>query len=471
MTEQLRPPKRGVVAVRAESDVDVKKILADLKKAHEDFKAAHTEQLDEIKSGYKDVVKAEQVDRINAAVTDLQKKVDEALAAANKRTDDLELEMGRKGLGEGKDTAEDLKAKTKAFFATAKGADAEFEPTEQHIEEFKAYEAGFGRFLRASPDSKVGQNIKAAMSVGSDPDGGYWVPPTMSNDIKQRLFETSPMRQLASVITITTDSIKFPTDTNDATSGGWVGETDTRSVTATPQVGEQQIYVREQYASPKVTQKLLDMATINVEQWLGNKIADKMARTENTAYVSGTGVTSPRGFLDYKSAAVTTDDDSRSWGVLQYVASGASGGFPDYSGIAGANDASTIIDLISKLKPAYRAGANFVCNRATEATLRKLKDADGRYLVDMGNLESGATGFSLHGYTIVDFEDMPDLGSDSFSLAFGNFNVGYQIVDGRGLRVLRDPYTDKPYVIFYTTKWTGGDVVNFDAIKLMKFGS
>lgn len=466
MTMHMKPRLRGMVAVRADAGGDIKTTLAALTKTFEEFKAANDERL----AAKADVVVDEKVDRINASVTELQTKMEEATKAASdaqSRMDELEKLEARLKAGGSDMKPEEIRAETVAFLAGKKGVE-DIEVDEAKIEAYKEYSDTFAKFLKVGDRDHA---IQASMSVGSDPDGGYWVPTQMSNDIKRRIFETSPMRQLASVVTITTDSIEYPTDTNDATSGGWVGETASRAATATPQVGQQKIYVREQYAMPQVTQKLLDMATIDVASWLNGKIADKMARTENTAFVSGAGVDQPRGFLDYKSAAVTTDDASRSWGVLQYVATGASAAFPTVSGVPSASDPDTLITLISKLNPAYRAGANWVMNRATEAVVRKMKDGDGRYIVGMGDLRDSATGFNLLGYNIVTAEDMPDVAANSYSIAFGNFGIGYQIVDGRGLRILRDPYTNKPYVRFYTTKWTGGDVVNFDAIKLLKFGT
>jgi HK97 family phage major capsid protein len=213
----------------------------------------------------------------------------------------------------------------------------------------------------------------------------------------------------------------------------------------------------------------LDMSGFDPETWLTNKIAGKIGRTENTSFVSGAGVSQPRGFLDYRLTAVTTGDASRAWGVLQYLPTGASAGFPDASGIVGASDPDALIDVQHALKSEYRANATWVMNRATMATVRKLKDADGRYIW-ADSLMAGQPD-RLLGSPVVAFEDMPDVGADSFSIAYGDFRAGYLVVDGPGLRVLRDPFTEKGWVKFYSTKWTGGDVTDFDAIKLLKFGT
>lgn len=467
MMNHITPrPTRGIVAVRADAGGDVKATLAKLTQAFEEFKAANDERL----ASKADVVVDEKVDRINAAVSKLQTEYEaavKAVKAANDRMDELESLASRipaAGKGEG-----DRDYRNEAsIFMSGKLATPQARVADVDVEAYRAYDEVFARFLKVGDRDHA---VQAAMQVGSDPDGGYWVPTQMSNRIIKRMFETSPMRQVATVMSIPTDSVAFPTDTNDATTGGWVGETTARTTTATPTIGEQTIYVREQFAQPRVTQKLLDMATIDVEGWLNAKIADKLVREENDAFVNGDGVAKPRGFMSYKATAVTTDDATRAWGVLQYVATGAAGAFPDASGIPGASDPDSLITLVSKLKPAYRANAIWAMNRGTEAVVRKLKDADGRYMVGMGDLRDGATGFTLLGYPIVTMEDMDDVGSDAFAIAFGDFRAGYVIVDGRGIRILRDPYTDKPYVKFYTTKWVGGDLTDSDAVKLLKFGS
>jgi HK97 family phage major capsid protein len=305
-------------------------------------------------------------------------------------------------------------------------------------------------------------DIRNAMSVGSDPDGGYLVPDEMSMEMEKRLFETSPMRQIARVMSISANAWEAPYKSSDATSGGWVGEKAARTATATPTVGMQRIQTFEQYAYPEVTQTMLDDAAIPIEAFIVDETEDVMGRTENTAFVTGNGILRPRGFADYASAAVTTNDATRSWGVLQYVASGAAGAF---------SGTDKLITMMSKLNPNYRQGAVWTMNRSTEATVRQLKDGDGRYLVGFGDLRDSPFNFSLLGTEIVNLEDMADIASNSYSLAYGNFKRGYLIIDRTGFRVLRDPYTNKPYVGFYITKRVGGDVRNFDAIKLMKFAA
>lgn len=466
LLDKLRA-SRGRMFNDASGLSDIKQTLENITKTFEDFKAANDERLADLEKGQRDVVTDEKVDRINDAVSNLKDELGAKIIEANDRLDSFELELQQShGLGptSKEDGLSDYERMNIANWAGKRVEELDKEDIQNHSE----YRNAFLSMIRNG--QRAGQGVFNALSVGSDPDGGYWVPAQTSARMIRRLFETSPMRQVATIETVGVSELQLPKDVNDATSGGWVGETESRSVTATPEVGMQKIPVHEQFAMPKATQTLLDDATIDVEAWLSMKIADKLARTENTAFVSGNGGdVKPRGFLDYSSGAVTTDDDSRSWGVLQYVATGSSGGFPTDSSTA--DDANPLVDVISKLKPDFRTNARWFMNRAAEATIRKMKDGDGRYLVGFGNLQDAALGFSLLNFPITNFEDMPDIAADSFSVAFGDMMQGYTIVDRIGIRVLRDPFTDKPFVRFYTTKRVGGDVVNFDALKLLKFGT
>lgn len=442
--------------------MELKEIIEELKKTFKDFQSANDKQLAELKAGLSTAATSDKIEALNARISELKGMHDDILKQV------AHLEIG--GAGEKKEDRLKMVAEARQFFAGARGVD-ERRVTDNDVEAYKAYCNAYPEWLRRGGQALNDPDIRAAMQVGSDPDGGYWVPTQRMNEVIQKLFDTSPMRQLVDVMTITGDSVTWPNDTNDGTSGGWVGEAETRAETATPQVGEQTLYVREQYAMPKASQKLLDMSTIDVEGWLGGKIAGKLSRTENTAYVSGTGIKSPRGFLDYSAAAVTTVDATRAWRVLQYIVSGGAGSIPDLSGVPGAKDVDFLINTIAALKPEYRAGAIWAMNRLVEAELRKCKDGQGRYLIGMGDIGASAVGFNLFGFPIANMEDMPAIASNSFSMAFGNFRVGYQILDGRGIRILRDNLTVKGQVLFYTTKWTGGDIVNSDAIKLVKFGT
>jgi HK97 family phage major capsid protein len=280
----------------------------------------------------------------------------------------------------------------------------------------------------------------------------------MSGRIAQLVYETSSMRQVANVITIGTDALEGIHDLNEATSG-WVGETEARSETTAPKIGEYRIPVHEQYAEPRATQKLLDDALFNVEEWLAGKIAERLARMENEAFVAGNGVKKPRGLLTYAAGM----PGAGTFNVIEQVISGGDGAF------ASLDPGDALISLVYSLKSAYRENAHFMMKRSTLAEVRKLKDGADNYLWQPDfNMKQGGT---LVGFNVVEAEDMPTIANNSLSIGFGDFKAGYQIVDRQGVRILRDSFTAKPYVKFYTTKRVGGDVVNFEAIKLMKFSS
>jgi HK97 family phage major capsid protein len=307
----------------------------------------------------------------------------------------------------------------------------------------------------AKPFVRFADEIKA-LSVGSDPDGGYTVTPDMSGRIVEKIFETSPMRQVASVQAINSDALEGLYDLDEASSG-WVSETGSRTATNTPNLAQYRIPTHEQYALAQTTQKLIDDSSLNIEAWLSGKVQDKFARTENAAFVNGDGSGKPRGFLTYGAGTTLP-------GTIEQKPTGASGAFAG-SGAGG----DTFYDMVYALKAGYRNGARWAMNRSTIAAVRKIKDSDGNYVWQMG-LAAGQPS-TLAGYPIVDMEDMPDIGADSLSIAFANWGEAYQIVDRLGTRILRDPYSNKPYIQLYVYKRTGGDVLNFEAIKLMKFGS
>jgi HK97 family phage major capsid protein len=289
-----------------------------------------------------------------------------------------------------------------------------------------------------------------ALSVDSDPDGGYLVTPQQSARIIEVVYETSPMRQIATVETISSDALEGLFDGDEA-AAAWVAERGSRPETATPQLGQWRIPTHELYANPRATQKLLDDSAVDIEAWLSRKVADKFARTENLAFVLGTGVGQPRGIVTYP--------DGTTRGTIERIPS------LDASTIA----AEGIYNVIYGIKNAYRTGAVWVMNRATVGVIRTIRDESGgagtgQFMWSPGFGTQPAT---LAGYPIVEFEDMADISGGNIVAGFGNFRQAYTIVDRIGIRVLRDPYSAKPHVEFYTTKRVGGDVLNFEAIKLM----
>lgn len=424
---------------------DIKNALSELGRSFEQFKDANDERLKQIeRKGKADPLTEAKVDRLNQEIT----RAIELSDAAKKRVDRLETTFSRSPVGSDKT---DEWSEAKSFMAERKGA----RDAEADVNAYRQYKSALSGYIRKNNAGSAMDEIKA-LSVGSDPDGGFWITPDMSGRIVSLIRETSPMRQVANVVTIGSDALEGVNDLDEATSG-WVGETESRAETASPKIGEWRIPVHEQYAEPRATQKLLDDALFNVEEFLAGKIADKLSRMENAAFVGGNGVKKPRGFLTYAAGTPSAS----SFQVIERIPSGAAGAF------AATDPGDTMISLVYSLKSAYRDNAVFMMKRQTLAEVRKLKDGNGNYLwqPDFQSRQGG----TLMGFTVIEAEDMPSIAADSLSIAFGDFKAGYQIVDRMGIRILRDSFTAKPYVKFYTTKRTGGDVVNFEAIKLMKF--
>jgi HK97 family phage major capsid protein len=318
--------------------------------------------------------------------------------------------------------------------------------------------AAFETYIRRGDASAlVRLDSKAMDSLGTGANGGYLVPDETEREIGKRLIASSPIRAISGIRTISAAIYKKPFATTGFATG-WVGETDTRPQTNTPTLAELEFPAMELYAMPAATQTLLDDSAVDLDQWIAQEVESAFAAQESAAFVNGDGDKKPTGFLHGTHVA----EDDWEWGSLGYIPTGTSAAFDDE------NPADELIELVYALKAGYRQNARFVFNRRTQATLRKLKDSDGRYLW-MPPAEAGGDA-SLLGFPVTEAEDMPDIAADSFSIAFGDFRRGYLVVDRLGVRVLRDPYSAKPYVLFYTTKRVGGGVQDYDAIKLLKFG-
>ncbi len=319
------------------------------------------------------------------------------------------------------------------------------------------HKAAFDSYVRGGEAGGLKGLEGKALSVGSDPDGGYLVPDETEATINRALRHISPIRAISGVQQVSSSVYKRPFATTGLGTG-WVGETAARTETTTPTLSELSFQTMELYAMPAATASLLDDSAVNIDEWLAEEVRVAFAEQEGTAFVTGNGVNKPKGFLAYPTVA----NASWSWGNIGFVKTGVAGAFP------ATNAGDVLIDLVYAVKSGYRANAHFVMNRAAQAQVRKLKDGDGTYLwqpsADPGQAPT------LMGFPIAESEDMPNIATDSLSIAFGDFRRGYLIVDRVGIRVLRDPYTAKPYVLFYTTKRVGGGVQDFDAIKLLKFG-
>lgn len=411
-------PVRGILGVRA--DADIKVVLAELQTAFHEFKAENDKQLDEIKAkGYADPLLAEKVDKINTEISQI--------SALKDQLDQLQTIVAR---GEFKGGGSDEIDKAKAEHATA-----------------------FERFFRKGVEANLSDlEVKAGLKTSSDPDGGWFVPEQMESTIDRVAETVSAMRRLASVMPIGTDTYKKLVNQGGAGSG-WVGETASRAETDTPILKEIAINTKELYANPAATQGLLDDSRVNIEKWLADEVVIVFAEQEGDAFVNGNGVEKPKGITQYTTVA----NASYAWGSIGYIATAAASTF---------TDPEKLIDLQHALKSVYRNGAAFLMADSTLAHVRKFKDGDGNYIWRPG-LEAGAPS-TLLGKPVETDDNMPAIAAGVYPIAFANFKRAYLIVDRVGIRVLRDPYTNKPYVHFYTTKRVGGGIVMYEAIKLLK---
>ena len=319
------------------------------------------------------------------------------------------------------------------------------------------HKAAFDAYVRRGETSGLADLEMKALSIGSNPDGGYLVPAEVERSVLLAVKEISPIRAIAGNRQISSAVYKKPFSTTGFGTG-WVGETAARPETTTTTLAELTFPAMELYAMPAATSAILDDAAVNIEEWIADEVRNAFAEQEGTAFVTGNGVNKPKGYLDYTKVA----DASWSWGNIGYKATGVAGGF------AASNASDILIDLVYTLKAGFRANAHWVMSKSTQAAVRKLKDTTGNYLWQPAASPGGSP--TLMNFPIAESEAMPSIATDAYAIAFGDFNRGYLVVDRMGLSVLRDPFSAKPYVLFYTTKRVGGGVQDFSAIKLLKFG-
>ncbi len=320
------------------------------------------------------------------------------------------------------------------------------------------HKKAFGSFMRKGRDAGLQEIEAKALSIGVAADGGFALPEDIDRNITALLVNLSPMRSLCDVVQVgTTDYKKLVNQRG--TASGWVGETAARPATNTPTLAEVPAFMGEIYANPQATQTMLDDVFFNAEAWLGGEVATQFAVAEGTAFLSGSGTNQPKGVTAYTFA--TTADGVRAFGQLQKIKTGVAGDF------AAANKADKIIDLIQSLKAGHRQGASFMTNKALIGEIRQVKDGQGQYLWQP-SVQAGVAS-TLLGYAVHENEDVAAKAVSSLSLLFGNWKAGYCIVDRMGVRTLRDAFTNKPYVGFYTTKRVGGMVVDSEAIKALAF--
>ena len=399
--------------------------LDDMRAAFTAFREVNDERLSEIEQrGSADVLTGEKLARIEAEIDRQQQRLD-ALALKAARPP-------REGEGTG-------------------GRTRESAATGEHRGAFLAY-------MRKGQEEGLRSLEQKALSIGSDPDGGYLVPEETEAGILRRMSAVSPIRAIAGSRQVSASVFKKPFSISGPQSG-WVAETAARPETGSPTLAELAFPTMELYAMPAATASLLDDAAVDVDAWIAEEVELAFAEQEGAAFVAGNGVNRPRGFLDYPRVA----ESAWSWGNVGTLPTGVDAGFP------ASDPGDVLIDLVYALKAGYRQNARFVMNRRTQGVLRKMKDGEGNYLWQPpASLGAPAT---LMSFPVTEAEDMPDIAAGAPAIAFGDFRRGYLVVDRAGVRILRDPYSAKPYVLFYTTKRVGGGMQDFDAIKLLVFAA
>lgn len=410
--------------------------LDNLGRSFEAFKETNDKRLQEIEKHGK--ASGETLEKLAKIEKDMN-----ALEDIKDRVEKMELAANRPGKGKDDMTPEQL----------------------EHSKAFNAWVRNPSDPQRAAALQQAERNM--AVSTTTDSAGGYAVPEEISRQITSKIIDLSPIRRHAKVVQAGTKDYKELVNVRGST-GGWVGETDTRTETSTSALEEVAPTFGMSYAYPKATEESLTDIFFNVEQWVVNESAVALAKQEGAAFVSGNGTKKPTGFLN--GTPVSTGDEAspaRAFGVLQYFATGAAAGFANSRVDSPPDDPGDVfLDCVYGLKKDYRAGAIWLANKATLGTMRKFKDADGNYLWQPG-LVAGQPPTFL-GYGIEEDEEMPDIGANAFPVAFGNFREGYLIVDLVGLRITRDEITTPGYVKFYVRRRVGGKLKNDDAIKVIK---
>lgn len=404
---------------------EIKEIVTELQTTVTEFQSKLKEQVEQQVKGIVDPLLAAQVDRLNDAIT----KAEDAKEAAEKAQAISQAHRAVETAVENGSKSKEHVAYRNAFMKFLTVGEDRMTDAEKSV-------------LRNPSEKVFGKSLASA----SDPAGGYFVMPEMDSEITRVLNETSPIRSIARVVTIGSDQYEKMQNT-DYAGARWADRDVAPSETTTPTFKKLSIKAWMMEAEPRISQDLLDDAFINIEQELMSSVIEAFSLLENTAFVTGDGVGQPRGFLDYASGT--------SWGQVEQIVSGS----------AATLTFNGIIDLVYGLKDGYLPRARFVMKRSTVAVIRKLVDGNGNPLWMPG---FGAEPPTIMGYPLVRAADMPAVTNDALSVAFGDFSQGYYVIDRLGTRILRDPYTAKPFVKFYTTKRVGGGINNYEAIKIQK---
>ena len=436
----------------------LKELIDEQGTAFEAFKSAHAEVMKK-----HDAVTAEKLGKIEKSLDDAleaKTKLEAMVEAEKKEREELEARINKRGIqanseNEAKALA-NLDELNIVLRKACKERDVTFDALD--LDGYAEYRKAQAKMFREGKENLTADEVKT-LSVGSDQDGGYFVTPDTSGRIVRKIFETSPMRSICAQQTISTDKLEGIEDRDEA-GAGYAGETAQGSDTTTPQIGKWEIPVWWIDTEPKATQQLLNDAAVDIEGWLAGKVADKISRFENAEFVAG-AEGKIRGLTSY--ATIADSGAGVAWGSFGHVVTGVNGDF------AAASKPDKMFDVIGNLKEAYLQNARWLTRRSVITKMRKFVDDNKQYLWQP-SLQAGMPEV-FAGYPITRAEDIPALATDSLSLAFGDFNAAYQIVDRQGIRVMRDPFTAKPYIKFYTTKRTGGGALDFEAVKFLKFGT
>lgn len=425
LSPHLGDPTALLLLANGPAALEVKTLVEKIEKGFEEFKKANDERLGKLEKGGA-------TGDWEAKLAAIQKDVSTALDL-KKDIERVELKAGRAGLGDTKST----------------------DPAKVEYRE-----AFFGRFVRKGDEAGMKDLAQKAVSVGTPSEGGYAVPEDLDRTIEKLQRDLSPMRSVANIVTVGTSDYKKLVNKNGITSG-WVGEKAARPETNTSALEEVVPPIGELYANPMVTQQALDDIFYDVEGDLQGQLVEEFAIAEGAAFITGNGTNKPKGFLAYATAA--TADSGRAFGTLEHIATGVAGDF------AANNKADLFYAIVASLKAGYRTGSVWMMNKSLMFEAMRFKDSTGQYLWQPSLQDEMP--IRLLGFGVKEAEDMPAKAANSLSIAFGNFKRGYTIVDRIGMRMLRDPYTNKPYVGFYTTKRVGGAVINSEAIKVAKFAA
>jgi HK97 family phage major capsid protein len=444
---------------------EIKSTIASIKTAFEDFKRSNDERLKEIADkGHASADVVQNVEKANTAITNLTTELSELKAQLR----EVENANARLALASGSITDE-AREQARQFKATVTNTPLRkitaSSITEADVKAMRDYGDALEHYMR-NEYKGMSAEMRNALQTGSDPNGGFAVKPDTSGRMVKFLVDESPIVEYCSQQTIGTDALEGDLDMDEDVTSGWVGETETRSETSTPRgPGEWRIPIYEQYAMPKATQKMLDDADRDIEGWLEKKVGRRFGRVIQSAIHSGTGVKQLKGFLTYASVGnKPAATNLASWQRIETLKTGVNGAF------AASSPGDKLIDLINALRPEYRAAANFFMPRLVVAEVRKLKDGQGNYLWQPSFNER--TGAQLLGYGIVEDEGLPALTGNDISTVFGDMKSAYQLVYHKtGIRLLRDNLTQKGWILFYTTQRVGGDVVDFQALKFLKFST